>query len=150
MQFWASLRQHLAFTRREMLAIAFLTAALLVGQAVRWSRAQDPQEAPATRYAALDSEFAARTHGDDAPTTAAPDSSRRLPPRPRLAPGSVNINTATLDQLIELPGIGPVTAQKILAFRSENGPFESAEDLLEVNGIGPKKLARIRAYLRVD
>lgn len=150
MQFWSSVRQHLAFTRQETLAIAFLTVALLIGEAVRLYRRGVAPERPAMEYGALDSAFFALSragHGGQEEGTETPS---RLPADTRLSPGSVNINTATLEQLTALPGIGPVTAEKILAFRIENGPFETAEDLLAVRGIGPKKLARIRAYLRVE
>lgn len=55
--------------------------------------------------------------------------------------GVVNLNSASAAQLEELPGVGPVTAQKIVAWREANGAFTSAEDLLEIDGIGPKTLA---------
>lgn len=63
------------------------------------------------------------------------------------APLLVNINTATLEQLDLLPGIGPVTAQAIIDYRNEFGPFEAPEDLLSVNGIGEKKLAAILEFI---
>lgn len=49
----------------------------------------------------------------------------------------VNINTASLEELDALPGIGPTTAQKILDYREENGPFSTIEDIMNVSGIGP-------------
>lgn len=55
----------------------------------------------------------------------------------------VNINTATSGQLDTLPGVGPVTAQKILDWRAANGAFSSVDELLEVDGIGEKTLADI-------
>ena len=58
----------------------------------------------------------------------------------------VNINTAMLDQLESLPGVGPVTAQKILDWRSAHGAFSAVDDLLEVDGIGPKTLADIAPH----
>ena len=51
----------------------------------------------------------------------------------------MNINTATVEQLDSLPGVGESTAQKIIADREENGPFGSPEDLKRVSGIGDKK-----------
>lgn len=62
----------------------------------------------------------------------------------------MNINKATVEELITLPGIGPQTAQAILAFREVHGPFKSAEDLLQVRGLGPKKLAAIRERITVQ
>jgi competence protein ComEA len=56
----------------------------------------------------------------------------------------LNLNTATLEQLDTLSGIGPATAQKILDFREENGGFGSVEELGEIPGIGEKRLASLR------
>jgi competence protein ComEA len=56
----------------------------------------------------------------------------------------VNLNTATLEQLDTLTGIGPTTAQKILDFREERGGFGSVEELGEIPGIGDKRLATLR------
>jgi competence protein ComEA len=58
--------------------------------------------------------------------------------------GKVHLNSATLDQLDELPGIGPVTAQKILDYRAANGAFRSVEELDAVSGIGPARLEDLR------
>jgi competence protein ComEA len=62
---------------------------------------------------------------------------------------AVNINTATLEQLEALPGIGPVSAQRILDFRAQNGPFKSVEQLVEVKGIGEKSLGKFRELVTV-
>ncbi|WP_051223778.1 ComEA family DNA-binding protein [Conexibacter woesei] len=58
------------------------------------------------------------------------------------ASAPVNLNTATAEQLDTLDGVGPTTAQKILAFRQQHGGFSSINDLAQIPGIGPKKLAR--------
>jgi len=60
------------------------------------------------------------------------------------AKAPVNINTATSVQLETLDGIGPVLAQRIVAYREQNGPFTSVDDLDAVSGIGLKRLAGIR------
>ena len=59
----------------------------------------------------------------------------------------VNLNTATLDQLDSLPGVGPVTAQKILDWRTAHGAFTAIDELLEVDGIGEKTLADMAPHL---
>jgi competence protein ComEA len=61
--------------------------------------------------------------------------------------GKININSADTATLSQLPGIGPKTADKITAFRTEHGQFKSLEDLIQVKGIGDKKLAKITPFL---
>ena len=63
--------------------------------------------------------------------------------------GLVNINSATVEELDELPGVGEKTAQAIVDDREENGPFASPEDLMRVSGIGEKKFERLEAMVCV-
>ncbi|WP_414990679.1 helix-hairpin-helix domain-containing protein [Aeromicrobium sp.] len=63
--------------------------------------------------------------------------------------GAVNLNQADLAALDELPGVGPVTAQAIIDWRADNGPFRSVDDLLEVSGIGEATLAKLRDLVTV-
>jgi competence protein ComEA len=65
------------------------------------------------------------------------------PSAPAPAGTLVNLNTATSEQLDTLPGVGPVTAQKILDWRAAHGAFSSVEELLEIDGIGEKTLAEL-------
>lgn len=58
--------------------------------------------------------------------------------------GPVHLNSATLEQLDALPGVGPVTAQKIIDYRTQHGGFGSVDDLDAVPGIGPARLADLR------
>ena len=61
----------------------------------------------------------------------------------------VDLNTAGRDELLSLTGIGPVKADAILAYRKQNGGFSSVEQLLDVKGIGPKTLTKIRSRLKI-
>ncbi len=61
----------------------------------------------------------------------------------------LNLNTATKDQLDTLPGVGPVTAQRIVDRRQKRGPFTSLEQLGEIEGIGDAKLAKLRDLVRL-
>jgi competence protein ComEA len=61
----------------------------------------------------------------------------------------ININTATLEQLDSLPGIGPTTAQKIIDYRTTNGPFARIEDIMNVSGIGPSTFDKLKLLISV-
>ncbi|MCL2336055.1 MAG: helix-hairpin-helix domain-containing protein, partial [Firmicutes bacterium] len=65
------------------------------------------------------------------------------------APGLININTAGQAQLEELPGIGPALAQRIIDYRTKNGPFLSAEDIMSVSGIGEKRYEQLKDLITV-
>jgi competence ComEA-like helix-hairpin-helix protein len=59
----------------------------------------------------------------------------------------INLNAASSEQLQQVPGIGPATADKILQMRKSYGPFKSVDDLLAIRGIGKKRLDKMRKYL---
>lgn len=89
-----------------------------------------PRRAGATAVAAAPD--GAATDGSAAPAPAAP----------------VGLNAATLEQLQTLDGVGPATAEKIVAWRTEHGGFRSVDDLGQVPGIGPKRLAALREHVQ--
>lgn len=68
--------------------------------------------------------------------------------KPPLKP--ININTANSEELQQVPGIGPATAEKILQMRKSYGAFKSVDDLLSIRGIGKKRLEKMRKYLTVS
>lgn len=67
-----------------------------------------------------------------------------------LAEKSINLNKATKQELMSLPGIGEATAENIIALRKKIGGFRKPEDLLKVKGIGSKKLDKIIKYIFID
>lgn len=62
----------------------------------------------------------------------------------------ININTATAEELQQVPGIGPVTAEKIIHMRRAYGRFKRVDDLLSIKGIGRKRLEKMRKFLTVS
>jgi competence protein ComEA len=64
--------------------------------------------------------------------------------------GKININLASLEELDTLPGIGPVTARKIIDYRQANGPFQTPEAIMDVSGIGPATFERIKDLITVE
>ncbi|MDM7460826.1 MAG: helix-hairpin-helix domain-containing protein, partial [bacterium] len=83
-------------------------------------------------------------HKPDAPRTPRPET-----PKPAAPRFPIDLNTATAEQLEAIPGIGPVLAQRIVDYRHAHGRFHSVEELLEVSGIGPKRLENMRPYVTV-
>ncbi len=86
-------------------------------------------------------------------------SSSPAPPRAAASPSkmeggeqgqTVNVNTATAEDLERLPGIGPVLARRIVAHREQKGLFRRLDDLVEVQGLGPKLLRRLEPMLRLE
>jgi competence protein ComEA len=67
----------------------------------------------------------------------------------QVATEMININNANEDQLRGLPGVGPVTATKIVKYREANGNFSKIEDLLEVKGIGTVTLEKMKSYISI-
>jgi competence protein ComEA len=70
-------------------------------------------------------------------------------PAPEASTGPVNLNTATVAQLQELPGVGPVLAQRIVDYRDRHGGFRSVDELREVTGIGEATFAELQPLVTV-
>lgn len=79
------------------------------------------------------------------PARSAAGASSAVSPSEGVVPtGPVSLSSATIEELDELPGVGPITAQKIVDYRAEYGPFASVDDLDAVPGIGPTRIEQLR------
>ena len=120
------------FNQREQRALIGLTAALLIGMLVAigdWYRPSQLEEFSVV------------------PRAVAPPPPRQVAAAEQ---GPLSLNSATVEELVALPAIGPKIAARIVAFRRERGPFARLEQLTEVNGIGAKTLAKLRPLLTVE
>ena len=130
----------LALTRSEQRVLLFLTSTLIVGAALRLYQ----DSTPAGRrfdYRSIDSSFAVFREKLSSDSTAG---------RPGLAKQIVNINTASKQELVSLPGIGPTLADRIILHREQSGTFTSVEKLQSVKGISKKKLEKIKPLVTVQ
>lgn len=83
-----------------------------------------------------------------APSSLAQSADQPQPP-PAAQKATVNLNSATVDQLETLPGIGRKTAERIVEFRQKNGGFKKIEELMNVKGIGEKSFLKIKPLITV-
>lgn len=129
----------LALTRSEQRVLLFLSATLIVGSGIRLYQETYPSERRFD-YRSIDSSFAIfREH-------LAADSTRKK----QLSPGeAVNINAASKEELVALPGIGATLAERIVSFRENEGEFGTVEDLQKVKGISKKKLEKLKPHVTV-
>jgi len=118
----------LDLTREEKTVLVFIMACLVAGLGVDFLR---------KRYGFLEEATIA---------SAAVESKKPLAAQagPEALPRKININTADINGLMELEGVGVKTAENIVDYRSQKGPFSSPEDLMRVKGIGEKKFGKIK------
>ncbi len=110
---------------RPQILVSVLVVAVLVGGAFYAARATE--RAPKVVYSASLEEIAAESN----------------------QPLKVNLNTADVDELDELPQVGPSTARKIIDYREANGMFRTVGELEGVSGIGPKTIEKIKPFAEV-
>jgi len=134
----------LSFTENEKRILILLAVGFMVGigiAAYQGFRAELTVEDFSEQYREQDSIFVERSGPvpDDEPDAA--------PPLTLLTPNSINVNTATKSELTLLPGIGDAYAERIILYREEYGTFTSPEELLNISGIGARRLEQIKPYI---
>lgn len=148
------MQQRLHITRNESVALLTLVALLLVGigvQALQRQPAPPPTDSPLrvkTRSTPPITRVPGANRGGDSAHAAAEHTASDRTPSP--APErQVDLNTASIDELKRLPGIGPVLADRIMHHREAYGPFLEVGDLTRVRGIGAKTLAQLEPLVAV-
>ncbi len=136
--------QSLGFTQAESKVVLFLVFMFVLGIGVRIYRDGEHRARP--DYVQEDSVFRARSNAPEPVerTPVADSAGEAHPSKPW--PQVVDINHASREALVSLPGIGDAMAGRILAYRREHGPFHTIGELGNVKGIGKKKLERLAPY----
>lgn len=129
----------LTLTKTERRVILFLTSTFLAGIAVRLYQETFPPSR-GFDYRTSDSAFAALS---------AVAMSAESVDQPYVDENRTDLNRATKSQLMKLPGIGEVTADRIISYRGKFGPFKTVEDLKKVKGMNAKKFDRLKELIRV-
>ena len=130
---WKRITGWLAFTKTEQGVVLFLVGAFMLGSGLQLLRI-DGDDAALVDPASTDSLFSERSSADAGGSMTSP----------------VNVNSASKAELVALPGIGDVIAERIIMTREEKGPFGSPEDLLSVKGITKKKLEHLKPFITLQ
>ena len=140
-------------TKQEKWVFVFLCTTLVSGYLIKYMKQRnmdDPvhiiskTEKEEFKQAALHAYSSQGIQDNETPNIAAGDATEK-----NIKDGEelVNINTAVKQELMALPKIGPVTAERIIRFRDDFGPFQSIDDLAKIKGIGPKTLERLKTRI---
>ena len=140
-------------TKQDKWVFVFLCTTLVSGYLIQYMKQRnmdDPlhiiskTEKEEFKQAALHAYSSQGIQDNETPNIAAGDATEK-----NIKDGEelVNINTAVKQELMALPKIGPVTAERIIRFRDDFGPFQSIDDLAKIKGIGPKTLERLKTRI---
>jgi competence protein ComEA len=144
----------LALTSTERKIILFLSGTVLAGAGIKLYQEAFPS-VPHYDYAASDSAFAVLSARESAQAEA--DSSLVVEPNAEESPAEddtaivkIDINAASKQDLMSLPGIGDVMSDRIIAYRTDVGPFRSIDELKKVKGISKRKLEQLVPFITIE
>jgi competence protein ComEA len=142
----------LALTSTERKVILFLSGTVVLGGGIRLYQETFPS-VPKFDYTASDSTFAALSQKETEEvadkTILGESNAEESVAEDDTATSKVNINTATKQELMTLPGIGDVMSDRIIAYRTDVGIFRSSDDLRKVKGLSKKKLEQLLPFVTV-
>jgi competence ComEA-like helix-hairpin-helix protein len=144
----------LALTSTERKVILFLSGTVLVGAGIRLYQETFPS-VPQFDYSASDSTFAALSEKETEGATeqksfVAETNAEESTAEDDTATSKVNINVATKLELMTLPGIGEVTSDRIIAYRTDVALFRSIDELRKVKGISKRKLEQLTPFITIE
>jgi competence ComEA-like helix-hairpin-helix protein len=136
------INQAIGFTKNELRVVLFLILAFLIGAGVKIYKstviADDPNSFNYSESDKTFQELSQSSYAASVDTISEANTNVSIKSKKDLRLKSIAINTAEKAELMKLPGIGGTTAERIIAFRQENGPFKNDTELLKVKGIGKK------------
>ncbi len=169
---------NIGFTKNETRVVLLIVLVLIIGAGIKYGRYFFTGEKTFYDYSQSDNEFKKLTESakqkefdalkndtikkDEAADISAQmnkeqDSLESIEKEPKISKKelklrekSINLNTAGVDELVSLPGIGESTAEKIVEYRNKKGKFKSVQQIMNVKGIGEKKFEKIKEYLTIE
>ncbi len=154
-------REYFTFTKNEQKVFFFLALIFLTGASIKVVKAYTTDDAKSQfDYSASDKKFA--EYSENLTTEIDSSATQKEEPKKekksksskgkksKITEGTININTASKEELTKLPGVGEGMAEKIILYRDEHGGFKKKEELRKVKGIGAKKYEKLEQFIEVQ
>lgn len=162
--------KYLSFTRSETKVILFIVSAIIIGFSIKYYKQVfgDTNTKNQDYFSKTDERFLSKSRNpgfdtldnqekekilrtsDDSLKNAEKEKKTKSKKEIALEGKQININTASKEELMLLPGVGESTASKIIEYRGQNNGFKNIEDIMEVKGIGKKKFEKMKDYIKVE